>query len=103
MTARMMEHEEAMKNLVAERYLLGELTENDREAYEEHLFSCPVCFEQIKAGTEFVGQLRQMGAEKSVAEPAPARPGFLAALRQPLSSVVGIWHLGAHFLCNDYL
>jgi anti-sigma factor RsiW len=64
MTARMMEHEEAMNNLVAERYLLGELTENDRDAYEEHLFSCPVCFEQIKAGTEFVGHLRRMGAEK---------------------------------------
>src|SRR6476646_10268927 len=64
MNARMMEHEEAMNNLVAERYLLGELTENDRDAYEEHLFSCPVCFEQIKAGTEFVGHLRRMGAEK---------------------------------------
>jgi hypothetical protein len=80
MTARMMEHEEAMKNLVAERYLLGELTENDRDAYDEHLFSCPVCFEQV--GTEFVGHLRRMGTE----EPRPAvvqpvRPLFLRMFR----------------------
>jgi methionine-rich copper-binding protein CopC len=88
MTARMMEHEEATKNLVAERYLLGELTENDREAYEEHLFSCPVCFEQIKAGTEFVGHLRMMGAEKPVAaETVAAKPGFFATLRQPLTAM----------------
>jgi Putative zinc-finger len=87
MTARMMEHEEAMNNLVAERYLLGELTENDRDAYEEHLFSCPVCFEQIKAGTEFVGHLRVMGAEKPVVQPAPARPWFFAVLRQPIAAM----------------
>ena len=87
MTARTMEHEEAVQNLVAERYLLGELTENDRDAYEEHMFSCPVCFEQIKAGTEFVGGLRRMGAEKPVAEQAPAMPGFFAALRQPLTAL----------------
>jgi hypothetical protein len=85
MTARTMEHEEAMNNLVAERYLLGEFTENDRDAYEEHLFSCPVCFEQIKAGTEFVGHLRRMGAEKPVVQPSPARLGFFAVLRQPLA------------------
>ena len=87
MTARMMEHEEAMKNLVAERYLLGELTENDRDAYEEHMFSCPVCFEQIKVGSEFVGHLRRMDAEKPVVQPAPARPGFFAVLRQPLAAM----------------
>jgi Putative zinc-finger len=88
MTARMMEHEEAMKNLVAERYLLGELTENDRDAYEEHLFSCPVCFEQVRVGTEFVGHLRRMGTEKPVERIAPARPGFFAALRQPVTAMV---------------
>ena len=67
-----MEHEEAIKNLAAERYLLGELTESDREAYEEHLFSCPACFEQVKAGTEFVGHLRRIGVEEAAAGAAPA-------------------------------
>jgi len=87
MTARMMEHEEAIKSLAAERYLLGELTESDREAYEEHLFSCPACFEQVKVGSEFVGHLRRMGVDEPVAIPAPARLGFLATLRQPLTAM----------------
>jgi Putative zinc-finger len=85
MSGQMIDHQEAVKNLMAERYLLGELNAGEREAYEEHLFSCDACFEQVKAGTEFVGHLRRMGTE----EPRPAlAPGFIArlmtSLRQPL-------------------
>lgn len=64
MSAQMIDHQEAVKNLMAERYLLGELNAGEREAYEEHLFSCNACFEQVKAGTEFIGHLRQMGADE---------------------------------------
>jgi hypothetical protein len=63
MNARIIEHEEAARNLMAEQYLLGELTEDERDSYEEHMFSCQVCFEQIKAGTELVSHLRQIGPE----------------------------------------
>jgi hypothetical protein len=84
MTARIMEHEEAIKNLTAERYLLGELTANDREAYEEHLFSCPACFEQVKAGAEFVGHLRRAGVDDPVAEVAQPRwPQSLRSMLRP--------------------
>jgi hypothetical protein len=84
MNARMVDHEEAIRSLMAERYLLGELNATEREAYEEHLFSCDACFEQVKTGTEFVSHLRQMGTED--AQPALA-PGFIGglmnSLRQP--------------------
>ena len=84
MTARMMEHEEAIKNLAAERYLLGELTESEREAYEEHLFSCADCFEQVKAGTEFVGEIRRIGAEEPVAVVAQPRwPQLFHSMLRP--------------------
>jgi len=87
MSAQMIDHKEAVKNLMAERYLLGELNAGEREAYEEHLFSCDACFEQVKAGTELVGHLRQIGTEEQVA----VVPGFLArlmtSLRQPLTVV----------------
>jgi len=86
MKAKTMEHEQAIKDLVAERYLLGELTEDARQAYDEHLFNCSVCFEQVSLGTEFIGHLKESGT----LETAPAvaeRPGFMAALfasfRQP--------------------
>src|SRR5215467_4622539 len=88
MSAQMNDHQEAVKNLMAERYLLGELNAGEREAYEEHLFSCDSCFEQVKAGTEFVDNLRRMGVEDP--HPAPA-PGFLSrlmtSLRQPVTAV----------------
>jgi hypothetical protein len=84
MSAQMIDHQEAVKNLMAERYLLDELNAGEREAYEEHLFSCNACFEQVKAGTEFVRQLRRIGTDEP--RPAPA-PGFMAqvirSLRQP--------------------
>jgi len=84
MSAQMIDHQDAVKSLMAERYLLGELKAGEREAYEEHLFSCDACFEQVKAGTEFVGHLRRMGGE----EPVAVAPGFMArlmtSLRQPL-------------------
>jgi hypothetical protein len=81
-----MDHEQAMKNMTAERYLLGELTGNDLDAYEEHLFSCSICWEQVSMGTEFIGQLKQSGAQELVPAHA-AKPGFvpslLASFRQP--------------------
>jgi hypothetical protein len=73
MSAQMIDHREAVKSLMAERYLLGELSAGEREAYEEHLFSCDACFEQVKAGTEFVSHLRRMGAQKAEEQPTWSR------------------------------
>jgi hypothetical protein len=84
MSAQMIDHQDAVKSLMAERYLLGELNAGEREAYEEHLFSCDACFEQVKAGTEFVGHLRRMGADEHVADGARSRwPQFLHGLLRP--------------------
>jgi hypothetical protein len=84
MTARIINHDDAIKNLMAERYLLSELNTDERDAYEEHLFSCDACFEQVKAGTEFVSHLRHIDTPQP-----PLAPGFMsriiAATRQPLT------------------
>jgi hypothetical protein len=86
MNARMMNHDDAVKNLMAERYLLGELNTSERDAYEEHLFSCDACFDQVKAGTEFVSHLRHIG---TVAPQPALLPGFMSRVmtsaRQPLT------------------
>lgn len=88
MNARMIDHDEAVKDLMAERYLLGELNASDRDAYEEHLFSCDACFEQIKTGTEFVDHLRHIGTDDPQ---APLSPGFMSRLvtnmRQPVTII----------------
>ena len=86
MNARMIKHEDAVKDLMAERYLLGELDAAEREAYEEHLFSCDACFEQVKVGTEFVSHLRHIGTQDPQ---IPLAPGFMshliASASQPLT------------------
>ena|SRR5689334_23108632 len=73
MSGQMIDHQDAVKSLMAERYLLGELNAGEREAYEEHLFSCDTCFEQVKVGTEFVGHLRRIGTEEGEEQPAWSR------------------------------
>jgi hypothetical protein len=83
MSAQMIDHQEAVKSLMAERYLLGELNASEREAYEEHLFSCDTCFEQVKAGTEFVSHLRQMGAKEPVAVGQPRWAQSLRSMLRP--------------------
>lgn len=89
----MIDHQEAVNNLMAERYLLGELNAGEREAYEEHLFSCVTCFEQVKAGTELVGHLQRIDPE-----PVTVAPGFLAQIIRNLRQPVAVTAFGL-FLC----
>jgi hypothetical protein len=49
-----MEHGEAVEKMIAERYLLDELTAEEREAYEEHVFDCAECAMDLRAGAAFV-------------------------------------------------
>jgi hypothetical protein len=55
-----MDHDLAIKNNTAERYLLGELTEAEIEEYEEHFFSCPACAQEVKLGSDFVADAREV-------------------------------------------
>ena len=61
-----MTHQEAVDTLASERYLLNEMSEVDRAAFEEHYFSCDVCAEDVKAGHAFGQAARRVftaGAE----------------------------------------
>jgi negative regulator of sigma E activity len=60
-----MDHNYAINNHVAEGYLLGDLNEQERDAYEEHYFNCAVCAEEVKAASEFfVNAKKVIHAEK---------------------------------------
>src|SRR6185437_12077604 len=63
MTLNSMNHQQAIDSMAVERYVLGEMTATDRQAFEEHYFSCPECLEAItfasdflEAGREYVGE-----------------------------------------------
>lgn len=55
-----MDHNFALENHTAERYLMGELTETERDAYEEHFFCCTACAEEIKSASEFMESARRV-------------------------------------------
>jgi hypothetical protein len=76
----------------AEQYLLGELTGDLREQYEEHFFSCHECAEEVKVGVAFVGGAREvLGSENFFrVPPAPAKTdvqGWFAMLFRPAFAV----------------
>ena len=80
-----MSHEQAVSKQAAERYLLAELSQEEREAFEGHYFDCVDCFEQVKLGAEFLRHTRH------VLDPEPEK-GWLARalgdLRRPVPAFV---------------
>jgi len=73
-----MEHSEAVQQMMAERYLLGELTLDAREAFEEHLFDCPECALDLRVGAVFVeaakAQLPKLTGAAPASAPSRSRP-----------------------------
>lgn len=45
-----MNHSESIEHHAAERYLLGELKDADRDAFEEHYIDCRVCSARVRSG-----------------------------------------------------
>ena len=49
-----MNHEVAVRDRMAERYLLDELDDQERDEFEEHFFDCRDCAESVRAAGEFI-------------------------------------------------
>jgi hypothetical protein len=76
-----MNHSEAVETMAVERYLLDELGPDAHDAFEEHLFDCPECALEVRAGDVFVREAK-VQLPGMVAEAAPhARPA--AAAKKP--------------------
>jgi len=74
-----MTHQDSVNTLASERYLLEEMTELERHAFEEHFFDCADCAEDVRAGA----YLRE-GA-KSGLMAAKAGPSVVAFPSKPAS------------------
>lgn len=94
MESQLMNHDEALKSLAVERYLLKEMTETERNSFEEHYLACAECFEAVMFGSEFIQQAGDVLREREPARqpaaaavaPAPlmATPrGFFKGLLRP--------------------
>jgi hypothetical protein len=70
-----MDHLEAKRLHAAEKYILGELSSEQRDAYEEHYFDCAECAEDVKATLAFVTAGREFVREQPVLAPSvPEKP-----------------------------
>ncbi len=71
---KVMEHKEAIETMASERYLLGELTPAARDAFEDHLFGCTECAQDVRLGAAFIDRAKDIlpGMVSSASSPAPA-------------------------------
>jgi Putative zinc-finger len=69
-----MNHSEALEQMAAEKYLLGELPPDLRDAFEEHFFDCPECALEVRAGAAFVDEAKvQLPELTALPEPKPSQ------------------------------
>lgn len=85
-----MDHNQAIQLQAAVKYVLGELSQVQREEYEEHYFDCAECAIDLRALATFADTtrevLRREKASALAADPAPVGGGWLRWL-QPVTAV----------------
>jgi hypothetical protein len=72
-----MDHHDAVTTDAAERYLLDEMSEAERDAFEAHYFDCQPCAADVRQGAAMADALRTSGAGATVVPFVPkaaARP-----------------------------
>jgi hypothetical protein len=89
-----MNHDEAIRLEVAEKYLLGELSAELRDQYEDHYFGCAECAQEVRTGAIFIDNARDVLNSGSVAvgelgakHPPPRSGGWWTALLRPAFAV----------------
>lgn len=82
-----MDHSEAVRLQAAEKYLLGELSPELREQYEEHYFECEECASDLKVAAAFTDGARELfRKERSQTEGRVQVGGWLAWLRPAIAA-----------------
>jgi hypothetical protein len=69
-----MEHAEAIATNASERYLLGEVTAAEGDAFEEHFFDCGFCADDVRLGASFLDGGRRLAREEAQTPLAPVVP-----------------------------
>jgi hypothetical protein len=73
-----MDHETAIQDRAAERYVLDEFSPEERADFEEHFFGCPGCANEVRAATLLAANAKAVFNEESARqaawEPSPRRP-----------------------------
>ncbi len=88
-SSQVMNHQEAENTKATERYLLREMTEQERLAFEDHYLNCAICLEAVTFGSDFLNAGRELSEESRVqqAAVAPRKVGLWAPMRSLLQPV----------------
>lgn len=85
-----MDHQHAVQTLAAERYLLEEMPEAERDAFEAHYFDCAVCAESVRTGAVLADAARAgriaPGTGGTPTATGTHRPGWSIATFAPLAA-----------------
>jgi len=90
-SSREMDHTEAIETMAAQRYVLDEMTPEDRDAFEEHFFGCAECHADVKDGETIADTLRREKATVHKFEPRKSSyaTGLAAAAAIALIAFLG--------------
>jgi hypothetical protein len=91
-----MDHETAIRLNATERYFLGELPAEDRDAFEEHYFECEECAADVQAMTIFAANAREVFRQERSGPPRADPPAMPAGV---LSRHRVLWISAALNLC----
>lgn len=80
-----MDHDDAVRLSLLEKYLLGELNPELRDEFEEHYFDCRECGEDLRAASAFLDAAKNelRAAPLPRPAPSPARKSWFAQLWTP--------------------
>ncbi len=73
-----MDHETAIRLNATERYFLGELPSDERDAFEEHYFDCAECAADVQAMTIFAANAKQVFRAERSGPPRSEQPAMPA-------------------------
>jgi hypothetical protein len=76
MTTHAMNHQQAIDEHATERYLLREMTSQERHAFEEHYLECAECLEAVTFGAEFLDAGHHVVREEKHQLATPAVPSW---------------------------
>jgi hypothetical protein len=62
-----MTHQDAVDTLASERYLLDEMSEQDRQTFEEHYFQCEICADDLRVAAAMLQGAKEGFAGASAA------------------------------------
>lgn len=75
-----MDHDYIEQHHLADRYLMGKLSQEEADRFEEHYLSCQLCLDRLEQAETLQRGLKRAAAEDVARLVAARQAGFLAAL-----------------------